>query len=182
VPDLVVMKSGQTISGEIVLEPRGQATGSTPVDRFELFIDGVRIGHTGTGGRLPLDSTTLADGYHELRVVAIDSAPVETQGRVVLPIATANHGRELVLAADPAEVDLRGSVKLSAVGKGVETITVFAGGRVLGRIDGPVGSIDVPASQLGSGPVTINATGRAGSGATEAVNAIPVTVTVGAGR
>ncbi len=182
VPDMKVMRPGDAVSGQLLLQPRANAAGSSAVDRFELFVDGVRVVHGGTGDQLPLDTTILADGHHELRVVAIDSSPVETQGRIVLPIATSNHGRELVLSAEPTEVDLGGTVSLSVIGKGVETVTVFAGGRVLGRIDGPVGSIDVPAAQLGLGTVTLNATGRAGSGATEAANAIPVTVKVGNGR
>ncbi|NBV47214.1 MAG: hypothetical protein EBR86_16660 [Planctomycetia bacterium] len=181
-PDLAVMQPGQTVSGQLLLEPRAHATGTNPVDRFELFVDGVRIGHSNAGDPLPLDTATLADGHHEIRVVAIDSSPVETQGRAVLPISTSNHGRELVVVAEPAAVALDGSVKISVVGKGVETVTVFASGRVLGRIDGAVGAIDVPGADLGLGTVTIMATGRAGSGATEAANAIPVLVTVGLGR
>jgi len=177
-PDGGVMRAGQTLTGRVILEPRAVAAGTGRVDRFELFVDGVRLGQYGPDEPVPLDTAILADGHHDLRVVAIDGSPVETQGRAVLPVITANHGRDLILEVEPRDVGGGGAIAISAVGKGVEGVTVFAGGRVLGRIDGPVGKIEVPAARLGTGTVTIMATGRAGSGPTQAVNAIPVTVTV----
>ena len=37
------------------------------------------------GGKLPFDSTKIADGYHELRVVAVGPRPIESQGRKIIP-------------------------------------------------------------------------------------------------
>jgi hypothetical protein len=51
-------------------------------------------------------------------------------------------------------------------------------GRVLGREAKPEATIEVPAELLGRGMVTIRATGRAGPGATNSVNAVPVTINV----
>ncbi|MFM7519034.1 MAG: hypothetical protein ACKO9B_01035 [Planctomycetota bacterium] len=182
VPDMKALTAGQSLSGEVLLEPRAVATGPAAVDRFEVFVDGIRLAQYGSGERFPLDTRLLADGYHDLRLVAIESSPVETQGRVVLPITTSNHGRELVLSVDPNPVDLRGNVRIAAIGRGVDTITVFASGRVIGRISGPDGEVEVPAAKLGLGTVTLMAIGRDGAGPTQAVNAIPVTVEVRSGQ
>ncbi|MBM3953550.1 MAG: hypothetical protein FJ309_02815 [Planctomycetes bacterium] len=176
------LTAGQSLSGEVLLEPRAVATGPAAVDRFEVFVDGIRLAQYGSGERFPLDTRLLADGYHDLRVVAIESSPVETQGRVVMPITTSNHGRELVLSVDPNPVDLRATVHIAAVGRGIDTITVFASGRVIGRISGPDGEVEVPAAKLGLGMVTLMAIGRDGAGPTQAVNAIPVTVDVRSGQ
>jgi len=182
VPDMKALTAGQSLSGEVLLEPRAVATGPAAVDRFEVFVDGIRLAQYGSGERFPLDTRLLADGYHDLRVVAIESSPVETQGRVVMPITTSNHGRELVLSVDPNPVDLRATVHIAAVGRGIDTITVFASGRVIGRISGPDGEVEVPAAKLGLGMVTLMAIGRDGAGPTQAVNAIPVTVDVRSGQ
>jgi len=49
---------------------------------------------------------------------------------------------------------------------------------VIGRTAGAEATIEVPADVLGVGRVTVRATGRAGFGTTNMVNATPVTVDV----
>jgi hypothetical protein len=63
-------------------------------------------------------------------------------------------------------------------GDGIDGAAVFAMGRVLGRTSGPEATIEVPAALLGRGRVEIHATGRAGDGAANSVNARPVTIEV----
>lgn len=171
--------AGAELSGRIEIEPRATFTSDGSADRFELFVDGLRVASCGTGGRLPLDTAALADGYHELRVVAISAAPIETQGRIVLPVMFANHDRTLSMTAVPQRVPPDGSVRVTLQGEQLDGVLVFATGRVLGRLQAAAGSIDVPAAMLGRGRVTLHATGRAGRTPAESVNAAPVTVTVG---
>ena len=76
--DSRVLEPGAVVSGTLALEPRAS---NAAVDRFELYVDGLRVGQGGLGETLALDTTTLADGHHELRVVAIAATPIETQGR-----------------------------------------------------------------------------------------------------
>ena len=171
---------GAVLSGKVALEPAATfASGGGKADRFELFVDGLQVTSCGPGGRLELDTAPLADGHHELRVVAIAATSVETQGRAVIPVVFANHGRTLSLAVVPQRVPLDGRVKVSLEGEQLDGVLVFATGRVLGRLTSATGSIDVPAAMLGAGRVTLHATGRAGRTPAEAVNAAPVTVTVG---
>ena len=169
---------GAVLSGSVTIEPEATLAGSS-ADRFELFVDGLRVAACGPGGRLPLDTAGLADGHHELRVIAIAATPLETQGRTVIPVVFANHGRTLALAVAPQRVPLDGSVRVTLEGENLDGVLVFATGRVLGRLQAGTGSIDVPAAMLGPGRVTLHATGRAGRTPAESVNAAPVTVTVG---
>jgi hypothetical protein len=170
---------GAVLSGSVALEPRAVFATDGLADRFELFVDGLRVASCGPGGRLALETARLADGHHELRVVAISATPLETQGRTVIPVMFANHGRTLVLTAAPQKVPLDGSVRVTLEGEQLDGVLVFATGRVLGRLQAAAGAIDVPAAMLGRGRVTLYATGRAGRTPAEMVNAAPITVTVG---
>lgn len=182
--DSALLESGARVSGTLELEARASVPGGGAADRFELYIDGVRVAQASLGERLTLDTTVMADGHHELRVVAIAATPVETQGRRVVDIMVANHddGRSLELAVEPKRVDRSGTVRIAVNGTGVEGAIVFAMGRVLGRTSSAQESIEVPAEVLGLGPVTIRANGRRGSSPAEGVNAPPVTIEVSGGR
>ena len=177
-----------TLSGSIELLPRATvasqksprdgvaATGS--IDHFTLFVDGVQLAQCRPGERLPLDTSQLADGHHELRVVATESSSVQSQGRWVLPVRFANHGKTLTLEVEPARVSVAGTVRVRVGGEGLDGVAVFSMGRVLGRTPGGDTTIEVPAELLGRGRVTIRATGRSGPGAANSVNADPVTIEV----
>ncbi|MCE9632521.1 MAG: hypothetical protein K8S94_17690 [Planctomycetia bacterium] len=176
--DSKLLEPEATLSGTVELEPRATVPGDGVVDRFELFVDGVRLTECGPGGRLMLDTTALADGHHDLRVVAIESSPVETQGRSIVPVSFANHDRSIELAVEPLRTTRKGTVRVAVKGTGIEGAVVFALGRVLGRISGAESSIEVPAELLGAGTVMIRATGRGGPRPADGVNAVPVAVEV----
>jgi len=188
--DQQLLQPGAVVSGTIVLEPRASLPADMPpagtpvADRFELFVDGVRVQQASLGERLTLATGSLADGHHEIRVVAIAADPVATQGRAVIPITVANHddGRELKLRVEPRRVPLGGTIRIGVRGSGVESVVVFARGRVVGRTTSAEETIEVPADVLGRGPVTLRATGRGGPRPTDGVNAEPVTVEVVAGN
>jgi hypothetical protein len=177
--DSKLLETGGSLAGVVELEPRASVPGGGAVDRFELFVDGVRVTDCGSGGRLTFDTATLADGHHDLSVVAIDASSIETQGRQVVPVVFANHGRSLELTVEPRETSLKGTVRITVKGVGVEGAVVFAMGRVLGRTTGAEASIEVPAELLGRGSVTVRATGRGGPRPADGATAVPVTVTVG---
>jgi len=182
--DSKLLESGARVSGTLDLEPRASLPEGGTADRFELFVDGVRVAQAGLGERLSLDTSAMADGHHELRVVAITSSRVETQGRAIIDVVVANHDddRGLELAVEPRRVNRSGTVRIAVTGKGVEGAVVFAMGRVLGRTTAAEESIEVPAEVLGVGPVTIRANGRGGATAADGVNATPVTIEVIDGR
>jgi hypothetical protein len=176
--DQQVLEPGAVVSGTLELEPRATVGDGSTADRFELFVDGMRVAQIGLGESFALDTTGLADGHHELSVVAIAATSVETQGRRVVPLVVANHGRSLELTAEPRRVRPDGSVRVGVRGTGIDGAVVFATGRVLGRTSGPDAVIDVPAELLGPGPVTIRATARGGPRPSDGVNAAPVAIEV----
>ena len=167
------------LEGKVELIPGATLPEEAVADRFELFVDGMRVASCGAGGRLSLDTTVLADGYHELRVVAISASAVETQGRVVIPVTFANGTKTLSVTAAPQKIPADGTLSLKVEGTGIDGTLVFMAGRILGRITGASGQLEIPAAMLGRGRVTIHATGRGGLSAAESVNASPVTMDVG---
>jgi hypothetical protein len=173
------LEAGAKLDGRVEIIPGATLPEGAVADRFELYVDGMRVASCGPGGRLSLDTTVLADGHHELRVVAISATAVETQGRVVIPVTFANGTKTISITVAPKRLALDGTVTLKADGTGIDGTLVFAAGRVLGRIAGRSGTLEIPAAMLGRGRVTIHATGRGGLSAAESVNALPVTVDVG---
>jgi hypothetical protein len=173
------LSAGLSLSGLVQLIPQAEVPGGGSCDRFELFVDGVRVTSCGAGGQLAIDTKPLADGHHEFRVVAITANSIETQGRLVVPVTFANYGRRLSISATPERVPSSGQIHVELAGNGIDAALVFATGRVLGRIQGNSGSIDIPAVMLGRGRITLYAAGRGGRSPAESVNAVPITVEVG---
>lgn len=176
--DQQVLEPHAVVSGTLELEPRATMADGTTADRFELFVDGIRAAQGSLGDRIVLDTTALVDGHHELSMVGIAATSVETQGRSIVPVVVSNHGRSLDLRVEPRRVRLDGTVRVAVRGSGIDGAVVFATGRVLGRTTGPDAAIEVPASLLGLGPVTIRATARSGPRPADGVTAKPVDVEV----
>jgi hypothetical protein len=100
----------------------------------------------------------LADGYHELRVVAVDSQPIECHGRVIAPFYVSNRSKHLDLEVSPAgEVGLGGTLTLSARQAGAERIVFLHNERVLQSVPGESAEVTIKASLLGRGPVQLQA-------------------------
>jgi len=178
--DSKVLEAGTVVSGTLELEARASNAGDDGADRFELYVDGIRIAQAGLGEKLVVDTTVMGDGHHELRVVAIAANRLETQGRRIIPVMASNHGRTLELSVEPQRVDPGGTLRIGVKGTGIDGAVVFAMGRVLGRTTSAEATIEVPADLLGLGSVAIRATGRGGPTPADGVNAEPVTVRVGA--
>ena len=173
------LAAGASVSGSVEFEPRATVADDGRADRFELYLDGARVAQCGAGQRLTLDTSLFADGYHDLRVVAIDAGPIETQGRRIVPVRFANRASALAIAVEPRRVQPRGMLRVSVTGTGIGSVLIHAAGRVLGRTTAAETTIEVPAELLGRGTVTIRALGRSGPSPAEAVNAEPVTVGIG---
>jgi hypothetical protein len=150
---------GGEISGPIELTPRvsGSTNGGSP-DRFQFFVDGLRVGLARAGDSFALDTSVLPDGYHELRVVAIENSTIETQGRAIVPILTKNHGRTLELRTVPADrVRWGEKLTIAARSPGAKSIRIQRDGALIEEIQGEEGSIEIDPQTLGYGPVRLNA-------------------------
>jgi hypothetical protein len=168
--------AGDTLSGTVTLTPSASG-GATEVDRFHLYLDGERVASCAPGGQLQLDTAGRSDGSHELRVVGICSGPIETQGRLILPVTFNNHGRTMKITSSADRIRLGQKIRLQAEAPGAMAIYFYNNGRVLGQANDK-GSLVVNSAALGSGPVTIRAIGIGGKGAEKHVLAAPLELTI----
>ena len=170
------VEAGATVRGRLTLEPSAALPDpEATVAGFELFADGVRLGECKPDKVLSLDTTGFADGWHELRVVAIGPPPIESQGRLIIPVRLANHDRKIV--ASPVGDGPWHSDKLLMIAvdsPGSIGIVAMHGARVVGRITGEKGRIDVPGNTLGAGPVRIRVVGLGKGGSITNVVADPI--------
>ena len=91
------VEDGENVTGTLKIKPSASVPGGGSVERFELFVDGLLTAGCPAGGTIELDTTRLADGYHELRIVAIEAGLIQSQGRRIVTVITANHGRKIAL-------------------------------------------------------------------------------------
>lgn len=156
---------GATVSGTVSLKPDGKVPGGGQVDHFELFVDGRRSGSIKPGESFAWDSTIEGDGHHELRAVAVAAGPIETQGRVIVPVIVDNHGHKTQFAALPQKtVRWDEKLRLRAKSPGMKQIFILQNGATLARIEGDEGETTIDPRRLGTGPITLQAVGTTGEG------------------
>ncbi|MHB8969978.1 MAG: TPR end-of-group domain-containing protein [Pirellulaceae bacterium] len=165
--EVVGVQPDQRVSGEITLEPRvaGASDTTAVVEHFEVFVDGKRMRVDPASRKWALDTKSLGDGWHELRVVAIAAEPLETQSRVVIPFQVDNRGGSLMLVrekSDSSEVVYGEPLVVRANVPTAKSIAIVHNGRTLGTINGAEGTLSVDSRTLGPGPVALQASARLG--------------------
>jgi uncharacterized protein (TIGR03790 family) len=161
VPPSVTLKGlakDEEVSGTVALEPSLTPAPGRSARFFETYVDGVMHARVRPDKTVPLDTTKLADGYHELRVVGVDSQAIETQGRVIVPFTVSNSGNQLELTAEPTgDLSKGATLTLTAAQSGAERITFLSNGRVLETVEGSPATASVTSEMLGRGPIQLQA-------------------------
>lgn len=167
--------AGDTVAGTMELRPDAQTVPGVDIDHFELFVDGQRIAQGPPGGTFSVDTRNLGDGYHELRIVAVDDTQIENQGRLILPLIFDNHGRKLGWQVSPERVvPWEQPIVISVNAPGANEIAVIHGRRVVGAIRGSQGDVRIDPKELGYGPVALQALGLSGTQADEKAIGTPI--------
>jgi hypothetical protein len=116
----------------------------------------ILAGATNLPVTFPLDTTALADGYHELTAVAYEGSDVRTQTRVTVPVVVQNTPFSATLTAldltDPAPVSGTYHLQVAANTNAVSSCTLFSTGGALATIANQASpTFSVSASSLGAG-------------------------------
>lgn len=153
----------QTVSGTIAFDPEGSSPKQfTFVLDFDVLIDNQRVAG---GSNLPLlvDTTTLADGWHDLRVLGYDTSYVETTGVWQRGLTVDNLHRSAAIHTDNASGDLSTEFAFDVTGVGggfggspVE-IRLVQHGRVLDAAPGCESTLHATGLQLGAGASDVQA-------------------------
>jgi hypothetical protein len=176
------VEPGTTVTGKLSIRPSAKVPGGSTVDHFELLIDGWLRTTCRPGESLDFDTALLADGYHELRVVGVEAGPIQSQGRRIFSITTANHQRKITASVTPSgNVGPGKPLLLSADSPGSTTIAVLHNSRLLGTIAGGQGQLEVDPATLGYGPVQLRVVGVGKGGSTSYAWAKPLELVVDGG-
>ena len=159
------VEPGATVKGKLALRPTATIPGNSAIEHFELFVDDLRMAACPKDGTLELDTAPLADGHHELRVVAVEAGAVRSQGRAIVPITTANHGRTIEVSVAPQGTVPAGTpLVVSAKSPGSTRIAVLHNSHLVGSIAGESGRVEIDPAVVGSGPVRLRAVGVTSDG------------------
>lgn len=159
-PEVTVdgIDSQPRISGVVVLTPSAETVEGRTIAYFDLFVDGQREQRCAPGGQFSWDTTKLADGAHELRVVATDSSAIETQGRWIDEVLVKNGLDAVEISVDEAMVSQGMEyLTVNVVSSSKEPVTISHNGREVGTVTLGTGTVRIAVSVLGSGPVTLHA-------------------------
>jgi uncharacterized protein (TIGR03790 family) len=149
---------GQELRGSIAITPSGATPDGQPVRMIDLFLDGKLTARMAPGKTLNLDTTKIADGYHEIRLIGVNNGPLETQGRIIVPVTVNNRGGKLEFKISPSPtVDISANLHVSVRQPGATAIAIRQNSRVLARVKGEAGDVEIPAATLGRGPTRLQA-------------------------
>jgi hypothetical protein len=151
------LTGGGDASGTVAITPKATYPDARQASRFELFVDGIRTAETKLGETFTLDTMKLADGWHDVWVVAIDNTPIAVQGGWIGEIQVKNGSDSLQLTAEPTATLASGAFTLTVSGTASVDAEVFHNSRSLGVVAGGKGTLSVPAADLGRGKAKLTA-------------------------
>jgi hypothetical protein len=143
---------GGKLTGTATITPSAKYPDARQASRFELYVDGMRTESVDAGERFDLDTTKLADGAHELRVVAVDNTPIAVQGAWMAAVQVQNGDGSLKLQPEgPVRAPLDGAVTLEVGSSAKADAHIMHNGRRVGAVAGGTGKVEIAAKLLGKG-------------------------------
>jgi hypothetical protein len=175
VPDL----PAGPVAGAVTIHPSASATAAgASIAGLELLIDGVRVDARPAGSAFTIQTSTLHEGWHELRVLATDSTLVANVGRFVgaLEVDNTPFAVTLTPAATSGDLSDEFAFTLSASGATVSELRLLHNGRVVASSAGAFAVLGLFGQNFGAGPVLVQAEARAADG--KLARSAPVTLTI----
>jgi uncharacterized protein (TIGR03790 family) len=164
------------LTGQTTLKPQAAYPDGRHASRFEVYIDGRLETQAPAGRDLMLDTTKLADGFHDLRIVAVDDTPVSGKGSWGVPAQVKNGRDSLQLLAAQHRVAAGDSLTVTAAATTSRPTVILHNGRRMGVVQGANGRVTIDAAKLGKGPVTLH--GIQEQGGKVVLRSRPVTIEV----
>ena len=148
------------VAGTQILTPVASASAlGEGIKLIELMIDGIVVEQIDDGAWFSLDTTSLDDGWHELRVVAYDTSAARHTASFVSELIVDNLGRSISLSGGAITGDLgtRFEPSVAAAGGTVAELRLLHNGRVIAA-DGPgATTLATYGHNVGAGPVRLQA-------------------------
>lgn len=168
------------VAGVLHLQAQVREAPGRPIERLELWVDGLPLGNAAPDEGLVLDTRTLADGAHDLRVVAVEAGAIETRSYVRQTLWVDNAGRRVSVIAPPASLGWDEALRLAGEASGASRVRIEHLGRRLAEATVRDGrwQASVPAAKLGLGGVELRVVAEWAAGPEARSAVLPVTVTL----
>ncbi|MBL9032469.1 MAG: hypothetical protein JNM80_12290 [Phycisphaerae bacterium] len=160
IPGVVGNAPTSTVSGTVSFTPVATpAQGGAPIASLDLLIDGVLHSTKAPGQPFTVNTLALADGHHDLRVIAYDNTPVKTSGRWVGTLTVNNFGRSCSLGVAPGSGDRATSFasSITAAGGVVSEVRLLQNGRVIAASGAAPANLNLFGWNLGAGTTQLQA-------------------------
>ncbi len=125
---------------------------------LELWVDGQLVAEEPAGEALTLDTTTLDDGVHDVRLVVVEDTMIETRSAHRAEITIKNTERDDVTIRLPKKAPtLDDEIQLKGKAKGGRQVELFVGSTSLGtaKVKSSSWKLKIPATRLGLGEVEL---------------------------
>lgn len=165
----------QVVSGPVAVKVAVDAAGPA-VSGVEVFLDGKLATRFNSLRDVTFDSTKISDGFHELRIVAIDATPLQIRARKVIPFQIDNGGLYTRLSASVTKVPVEGTFQLAVETNAGQSLEILHAGERVGQLDRASGVVEVAAVRIGRGPAELMAVARDSRNRT--VSSIPLRVEI----
>jgi hypothetical protein len=150
------LREGMELRGRLKLTPSITSSEGHKASHFELHLDGRRVAMARAGDALEFDSTSVADGEHELQLVTQATDNLGSTARMKISGVVKNSAGVLEVEAK-AEGELRWDepLRVTMRAKAAKELVLRQMGREVGRIAGAEGTIELNLRTLGQGAVKV---------------------------
>lgn len=158
--------NGTTVSGTVSIGASASLDNpqtATGIASLALYVDGkdTALSVSGSSGLFSLNTTTLTDGLHEVRVVAYNNSQAASEGYVLENLVVNNTGQSVSIGGSSAyniSWNQSLSIPVTAVrgsGPAITGIQLQSFGRTVGAISGASGNVMLSGTSLAYGSNTI---------------------------
>ncbi len=178
---LVSPDPDQPWRGKVQIQLNEKRPGSQSTDHYELWVDGHAVASSSTGQSLTWDTTRVADGYHEIHLVAVEPPPREGRSSRRYWIQVKNGNRIATLSAPFSEAAYGTPFFLEGMAPAGSRVRILQGTRELLSFTTKNDTWEtiLPSSPLGLGKVTIQAEVDTPDGETVISNPLILAITRG---
>ncbi len=149
-------KAMEVVKGKFALEIDPDES-EVAIAGYEIFLDGVMVMRTTNIEGLDIDTSSMGDGFHELRVVAVGRDAIETRGHAVLPLMVDNNGHQVTIETEQLRPELKDKIILKASTNFGQRIVIKQNQKTVGVINSQEGTTSLSPVVLGPGIVKLRA-------------------------
>ena len=148
----------------------------TPIDHFEIFVDGLLSEQIDDGTPFLIDLSKLSEGYHDLRAVAVADSPAAARTSQQLEFFVRTKGDNVKLVADKKNIDLGLPITIEAIASGNQSVKIMHNSRVIADVKSGA-SVEVDSKLIGQGQAklygVIQVSGKEISSVPVSINILP---------